>query len=156
MERGRRASHRGNLLGERQPHQVLAGWRQIADHNEGHFHAPSAAGGSILLGSTVFTVDELRISNVALSEAAASGALVGTPVVVLNSRSPSQNPEDEEPERNPKSQHHEPQALAQYPPVHGQQNEPGRNSEIPPGEQPRTQALIHRLFQRAIGHFSSS
>jgi uncharacterized protein (TIGR03437 family) len=43
---------------------------KIADNNEGHFYAPSAAGGSILLGSTVFTVDELRISNVALSDAA--------------------------------------------------------------------------------------
>lgn len=43
---------------------------KIADNNEGHFYAPSAAGGSIVLGSTVFTVDELRISNVALSDAA--------------------------------------------------------------------------------------
>jgi len=43
---------------------------KIADNNEGHFSAPSAAGGSILLGSTVFTIDELRISNVALSDAA--------------------------------------------------------------------------------------
>src|SRR5579864_5173304 len=43
---------------------------KIADNNEGHYYAPSAAGGSILLGSTVFTVDELRISNVALSDSA--------------------------------------------------------------------------------------
>jgi uncharacterized protein (TIGR03437 family) len=41
---------------------------KIADNNEGHFSAPSAAGGSILLGSTAFTVDELRISNVTLSD----------------------------------------------------------------------------------------
>jgi uncharacterized protein (TIGR03437 family) len=43
---------------------------KIADNNEGHFYAPSAAGGSILLGSTVFTVDEVRVSNVALSDSA--------------------------------------------------------------------------------------
>ena len=43
---------------------------KIADNNEGHYYAPSAAGGSIQLGSTVFTVDELRISHVALSDSA--------------------------------------------------------------------------------------
>ncbi len=43
---------------------------KIADNNEGHYYAPSAAGGSILLGSTVFTVDEVRISNLALSDSA--------------------------------------------------------------------------------------
>jgi uncharacterized protein (TIGR03437 family) len=43
---------------------------KIADNNEGHYYAPTAAGGSILLGSTVFTIDELRISNVAFSDSA--------------------------------------------------------------------------------------
>ena len=43
---------------------------KIADNNEGHYYAPSAAGGAILIGSTVFTLDELLISNVALSDAA--------------------------------------------------------------------------------------
>jgi uncharacterized protein (TIGR03437 family) len=43
---------------------------KIADNNEGHYYAPSNAGGSILLGSTVFTIDELRISNVALPDSA--------------------------------------------------------------------------------------
>ncbi len=43
---------------------------KIADNNEGHFYALSAGNGSIQFGSTAFTVDELRISNVALSDAA--------------------------------------------------------------------------------------
>jgi uncharacterized protein (TIGR03437 family) len=43
---------------------------KIADNNEGFYHAPSTVGGSILLGSTVFTVDELRVSNIALSDSA--------------------------------------------------------------------------------------
>ena len=43
---------------------------KVADNNEGHFFSPSAAGGSITIGSAVFTLDELRISNTALSDSA--------------------------------------------------------------------------------------
>ncbi|HEY2859545.1 MAG TPA: LamG-like jellyroll fold domain-containing protein [Terracidiphilus sp.] len=43
---------------------------KIADNNEGHYFAPSATGGSILVGATAFTIDELRISNVALADSA--------------------------------------------------------------------------------------
>lgn len=47
----------------------LAGVK-IADSNEGHYFPPSSVGGSIALGSTAFTVDEVRISSVALPDSA--------------------------------------------------------------------------------------
>jgi uncharacterized protein (TIGR03437 family) len=41
---------------------------KIADTNQGHYFPPSASGGSFQIGSTAFTLDELRISKVALSD----------------------------------------------------------------------------------------
>jgi len=41
---------------------------KVADNNEGHFYAPSSIGGSFQVGANVVTIDELRISNVALPD----------------------------------------------------------------------------------------